>query len=110
MNNYLIFYYSFNWENFFHAPDLCVFSYSWFPYPGINGPQDDYEGLQKAIGSSREQILETIDHIQSQIKFDSDKLILMGFSQGCVMMMDLALRRPIQKLNSGSIVVIQCFP
>ena len=71
-------------------------------------------GLQKAIGSSREQILETIAHVQEQINLSSDKMILMGFSQGCVMMLDLALRSDVPYAGvlgiSGGLPLISDYP
>lgn len=99
---------------FINAPDAYGPGFSWFPYPGINGPQDDYAGLQKAIARSRELLLETITHCQKELSISSDKIILLGFSQGCVMVMDTALRSNVPYAGvlgiSGGLPLITDYP
>ncbi len=75
-----------------NAPDDYFGGFSWFPYPGINGPIEDRSGLSPAIARSRDLLLETIQHLMQECDFTQDQLFLMGFSQGCVMAMDTALR------------------
>lgn len=77
---------------FVNAPDAYFTGYSWFPYPGINADPNDADATANGIVRSRELLNESISFFLEKYAINTDKLILMGFSQGCVMVLDYALR------------------
>ncbi len=77
---------------FVNAPDAYFTGYSWFPYPGINADPDDADATVNGIRRSRDLLEESIQFFLEKYAITADKLFLMGFSQGCVMVIDYALR------------------
>jgi phospholipase/carboxylesterase len=69
---------------FLNAPDSYYGGYSWYDYPGESAP---------GIRRSREKLLQLLDELKEQGVAARD-IFLFGFSQGCLMVTDLALRSP----------------
>jgi phospholipase/carboxylesterase len=74
------------WLNFLlvNAPDDYFGGYSWFNYPDNMGP-----GVQR----SRRLLLDLLDSLPPR-GFPTDQITLAGFSQGCLMTIDVGLRYP----------------
>lgn len=76
---------------FCNAPTPYYGGYSWYRIPGMTGP-DDTEAEQLAdLASSRAALEELIAHLIAAEGIDPAALILLGFSQGCAMVLDHAL-------------------
>ncbi len=67
-----------------NAPDTYFTGYSWF---------DIYENPAPGITRSRELLFRAVKELEAQ-GWAADQIALFGFSQGCVMSLDLALRYP----------------
>lgn len=82
----------------FHAPDAperCVnnpFGYQWFPIPWLDGSsQEDAEkGMQAAVTDLNAYI----DQVLAEEGLEPEALALVGFSQGTMMSLHIAPRRP----------------
>lgn len=74
------------WLNFLlvNAPDEYYGGFSWFDYPGEMGP---------GILRSRKLLFDLLDDLKKE-GFASEQITLGGFSQGCLMTMDVGLRYP----------------
>src|SRR5690242_20250626 len=74
------------WMNYLlaNAPDEYYGGYSWFDFAG-----DIVPGVQR----SRKLLFELID-AQRGKGFAADQIVLGGFSQGCLMSIDIGLRYP----------------
>lgn len=74
------------WLNYLlvNAPDPYYGGYSWFDFPG-----DPLPGIQR----SRQLLFELLDH-QRKAGFPTDQTVLFGFSQGCLMTVEMGLRYP----------------
>ena len=74
------------WLNFLlvNAPDEYFGGYSWFDYPGDMAP---------GIFRSRKLLFDLLDDLRAK-NFPADQIILGGFSQGCLMTIDVGLRYP----------------
>jgi phospholipase/carboxylesterase len=74
------------WLNYLlvNAPDEYYGGYSWFDYQGEIAP---------GVKRSRESLYELLD-AQRNTGFQSSDTILGGFSQGCLMSIDVGLRYP----------------
>ncbi len=70
---------------FVEAPDPYGPGYSWYDLPPHQA---------KGIIRSRNLLFELIDKLQSEFKMSSLNIFLLGFSQGCLMSLDIALRYP----------------
>lgn len=77
---------------FVNAPEPYLGGYSWFPYPGINADPDDPHATANGVRHSRGLLAKTIKGLMNRYDFSPDRLFLLGFSQGCVMVLDHALR------------------
>ncbi len=77
---------------FVNAPTEYFGGFSWFPIPGITDPYADESDMHAGINESRAKLQEFIAHIQQEVAVSTKQLFLMGFSQGCVMSLDTALR------------------
>ncbi len=75
-----------DWMNYLlvNAPDKHYGGYSWYDYPGDHGP-----GIQR----SRKLLFELLDAQRAE-GFPTGQTILGGFSQGCLMTVEVALRYP----------------
>ncbi len=69
---------------FLNAPDDYYGGYSWYDYPGNSAT---------GIRRSRELLFKLLDELKKRGIASSD-IFLFGFSQGCVMSVDLGLRSP----------------
>jgi phospholipase/carboxylesterase len=67
-----------------NAPDDYFGGYSWFDFAG---------DMQPGVQRSRQLLFELLD-AQREAGFPSESTILGGFSQGCLMAMDVGLRYP----------------
>ncbi len=74
------------WLNYLlvNAPDSYYGGYSWYDYAGAPGP---------GVRRSRELLSGLLDQ-QRERGFPNDQTILFGFSQGCLMTIDVGLRYP----------------
>ena len=75
-----------DWMNILlvNAPDEYYGGYSWYDYPGNPVP---------GIKRSRQMLFELLDD-RRRAGFPTEQTILGGFSQGCLMTMDVSLRYP----------------
>lgn len=69
---------------FLQAPDPYHGGYSWYELPPDQGP---------GILRSRAALFATLDEVRAQ-GWESSDVILFGFSQGCLMSLDVGLRYP----------------
>jgi phospholipase/carboxylesterase len=78
----------FPWLNYLlvNAPDEYFGGYSWFDYP---------HDLKPGILRSRKLLLALLDDLRAK-NFPPEQTILGGFSQGCLMTVDVGLRYPHQ--------------
>jgi phospholipase/carboxylesterase len=76
------------WLNFLlvNAPDEYFGGYSWFDYPNDIAP---------GILRSRKMLVGLLDDLRVK-NFPAEQITLAGFSQGCLMTMDVGLRYPHQ--------------
>ena len=74
------------WLNYLlvNAPDEYYGGYSWYDFAGENLP---------GVKRSRQLLFDLLDE-QTRSGFDSSQTVLGGFSQGCVMSIDVGLRYP----------------
>src|ERR1700677_2834660 len=74
------------WLNFLlvNAPDEYFGGYSWFDYP---------DNLAPGILRSRRLLFDLLDDLRAN-DFPADQITLGGFSQGCLMTIDVGLRYP----------------
>jgi phospholipase/carboxylesterase len=77
------------------APEQCAGSpmgYQWFPIPWIDGSseEDSAAGMERAVGD----LYAYLDTVMQQEGISADKTILFGFSQGTMMALYVAPRRP----------------
>jgi phospholipase/carboxylesterase len=66
-----------------NAPDPYYGGFSWYDFPGNAAP---------GVLRSRELLTKLLDSMRA--KFPSERTILFGFSQGCLMTLETALRYP----------------
>ena len=74
------------WMNylFVNAPDTYYTGFSWYDFAGSAAP-----GIQR----SREYLFKLLDGLRGK-NFPTDQTVLFGFSQGCLMTIDVGLRYP----------------
>jgi len=74
------------WLNFLlvDAPDEYYGGYSWFDFPN---------NIPPGVARSRQELFELLDGLPAK-GFSFDQVTLGGFSQGCVMTIDVGLRYP----------------
>lgn len=74
------------WMNylFVNAPDTYYSGFSWYDFAGNPAP---------GIRRSRELLFKFLDELRRK-NFPTHEIILFGFSQGCLMMMEVGLRYP----------------
>ncbi len=92
---------------FFASPDAprkcgaSPFGYEWFPIPEIDG--STIPDMMQALATSEKLIIKLIDSYKKRFALDSSDFVLLGFSQGCMISLNIGLR----KLNDiGGIVGI----
>jgi phospholipase/carboxylesterase len=74
------------WMNylFVNAPDEYYSGFSWYDFANIPGP---------GIKRSRELLFKLLDDLPAK-NFPTNEIILFGFSQGCLMTIEVGLRYP----------------
>ena len=74
------------WMNYLlvNAPDSYYGGFSWYELNGDSGP-----GIER----SRKMLFELLDHARAQ-GFPSEKTTVFGFSQGCLLAIELGARYP----------------
>ena len=74
------------WMNYLlvQAPDSYYGGFSWYDFAGDAGP-----GIQR----SRDQLFAVLDHYRAA-GFPTESTVLFGFSQGCLMTIDVGMRYP----------------
>jgi phospholipase/carboxylesterase len=70
---------------FLQAPDAFSFGYSWYDVAPNQGP---------GVIRSRELLFWLLDRLQAEMGLRSEDIFLFGFSQGCLMAIDVSLRYP----------------
>ena len=76
------------------APESYATGFSWYGLPPGQGP---------GIIRSRELLFALLDRLQSDFGLRSEDLFLFGFSQGCLMSLDVGMRYP--KLLGGIVAI-----
>jgi phospholipase/carboxylesterase len=66
-----------------NAPDEYFGGYSWYDFAG---------NAESGVVRSRQMLMELLDHCREQEGFASEDTVLFGFSQGCLMTVDVGLR------------------
>ena len=85
-------------ETAFVAPDAPEPSvanpmgYQWFPIPWLDGSSED--SAAKSMARSVDDLNAFLDKVLKDEKLSSDRMILFGFSQGTMMSLHVAPRRP----------------
>ena len=74
------------------APDDYYGGFSWFPIPGITDDQTTAADMQAGITRSRGLVEDLIAALCVRLHLEPDRLLLLGFSQGCVMVLETVLR------------------
>ena len=80
---------------FFASPDAprkcgaSPFGFEWFPIPDIDG--STIPDMMKALASSENSIIKLIDGYKKRFSLDYSDIILLGFSQGCMMSLNVGL-------------------
>jgi phospholipase/carboxylesterase len=76
---------------FVNAPEPYYDGYSWFPIPGFTGDCTARD-MAQGIRASRALLTELLDQLESKFDLRRENMVLLGFSQGCLMVLDQALR------------------
>ncbi len=77
------------------APERCVnnpFGYQWFPIPWLDGSTDEAAAASQAVSAKKLDAF--IDAVLEEEGIAPSQLILFGFSQGTMMSLHVAPRRP----------------
>jgi phospholipase/carboxylesterase len=78
-----------------NAPERCVnnpMGYQWFPIPWLDG--SDPTAAEEAMDRAVEDLNAYLDTVLAEEGVAAENMILMGFSQGTMMALHVALRRP----------------
>ena len=81
---------------FFASPDAprkcgaSPFGYEWFPIPEIDG--STIPDMMQALASSEKLIIKLIDGYKKRFGLDFSDFVLLGFSQGCMISLNIGLR------------------
>ncbi|MFV0361226.1 alpha/beta hydrolase [Tropicimonas sp.] len=76
------------------APERCTgnpFGRQWFPIPWLDGSSE--EAAKASMASSVADVDAFVDKVLADEGLTADRLILLGFSQGCMMSLQIAPRR-----------------
>ena len=82
---------------FFASPDAprkcgaSPFGYEWFPIPEIDG--STIPDMMQALASSEKLIIKLIDGYKKRFGLDYSDFVLLGFSQGCMISLNIGLRQ-----------------
>ena len=92
---------------FFASPDAprrcgaSPFGFEWFPIPDIDG--STIPDMMQALASSEKLIIKLMDGYKERFSIKYSDIVLLGFSQGCMISLNIGLR---QLNNIGGIVGI----
>jgi phospholipase/carboxylesterase len=93
---------------FAQAPLPYPPGWSWFDIRG------DFSVDERQVRASRGLIDELIEHLLTTLAIPSEKLFVLGFSQGCLMTLDVGLRSPRRFAGligiSGFMAMIEDYP
>ena len=67
------------------------FGYEWFPIPDIDG--STIPDMMQALASSEKLIIKLIDGYKKRFGLDYSDFVLLGFSQGCMISLNIGLRQ-----------------
>lgn len=70
---------------FLNAPDRSGIGFSWYEMAPRQGP---------GVTRSRRMLMDLLGRLQKEIGLSTQDIFLFGFSQGCLLTLDLALRYP----------------
>jgi len=82
---------------FFASPDAprkcgaSPFGYEWFPIPDIDG--STIPDMMQALANSEKLIIKLIDGYKKRFGLNYSDIILLGFSQGCMISLNIGLRQ-----------------
>ncbi len=82
---------------FFASPDAprkcgaSPFGYEWFPIPDIDG--STIPDMMQALATSEKLIIKLIDGYKKRFGLDYSDVVLLGFSQGCMISLNIGLRQ-----------------
>tara|TARA_Y200000002_G_scaffold62577_1_gene47715 strand:+ start:832 stop:1494 length:663 start_codon:yes stop_codon:yes gene_type:complete len=82
---------------FFASPDAprkcgaSPFGFEWFPIPDIDG--STFPDMMKALASSEKLIIKLIDGYKKRFSLEYQDIVLLGFSQGCMISLNIGLRQ-----------------
>ena len=82
---------------FFASPDAprkcgaSPFGYEWFPIPDIDG--STITDMMQALATSEKLIIKLIDGYKKRFELDYSDIVLLGFSQGCMISLNIGLRQ-----------------
>ena len=77
-----------------NAPRKCgasPFGYEWFPIPDIDG--STIPVMMQALASSEKSVIKLIDGYKKRFGLDYSDFVLLGFSQGCMISLNIGLRQ-----------------
>ncbi len=80
-----------------NAPDKCTnnpMGYQWFPIPWLDGSSD--EAAEAGIKTASRVLNDFIDETMAAEGMTPDRTVLLGFSQGTMMSLEVGLRREEQ--------------
>ena len=92
---------------FFASPDAprrcgaSPFGFEWFPIPDIDG--STIPNMMQALASSEKLIIKLINGYKERFSINYSDIVLLGFSQGCMISLNIGLR---QLNNIGGVVGI----
>ena len=93
---------------FAEAPNPYHDGFSWFDISPAFAPDPDQ------VRSSRAALVRLIDHLLDELDLPSERLFILGFSQGCLMTLDVGLRSPRRFAGlvgiSGFMCLLEEFP
>ena len=78
------------------APDRCTgnpFGYQWFPIPWLDGSSE--AAAAEGLAASADDLNDYLDVVMAAEGVGPDRLALVGFSQGSMMSLHVAPRRPL---------------
>ena len=82
---------------FFASPDAprkcgaSPFGFEWFPIPDIDG--STIPDMMKALASSEKLLVKLIDGYKQRFSLKYSDIVLLGFSQGCMISLNIGLRQ-----------------
>lgn len=80
-----------------NAPEKCLnnpMGYQWFSVPWLDGSSE--ESMLEGVAESSEILNDYLDEIMAAEGMTADRTVLLGFSQGCMMSLEVGLRRDEQ--------------